>query len=91
MQEFLNPHPLSGVPGTALDPSRIDLSAAFEWMEDYALATKYLEGIGPADDEEARNLKLDYLELEKRVRRRKGLDLPDWWYTLKGKVEEGAI
>lgn len=52
----------------------------------YRLVVRYLERVGPPGEGEA--LKRDFIEVEKRVRESRGEALPDWWYTLRGKVEE---
>jgi transcriptional regulator with XRE-family HTH domain len=49
---------------------------------------RFVEGIGPAGQEKLR--KLDALEGLRRMLTARGT-LPDWWYLLKERVENGAL
>jgi hypothetical protein len=48
--------------------------------------TRFVEGIGPAGQE--RHRKLDALEGLRRMLTARGV-LPDWWYALRDRVENG--
>ena len=48
--------------------------------------TRFVEGIGPAGQE--RHRKLDALEGLRRMLTARGI-LPDWWYALRDRVENG--
>lgn len=51
--------------------------------------TRFLEGVAPAGEE--KEMKLAVLEMVKRMILRVEPRLPDWWYRLRGMVEDGAI
>jgi transcriptional regulator with XRE-family HTH domain len=50
--------------------------------------TRFVEGMGPAGQE--RHRKLDALEGLRRMLTARGM-LPDWWYALRDRVENGEI
>lgn len=64
--------------------------AALEWFRDLEQVTRNLEGTAPKG--EAKQFKQDQLELIRVMHLNLvGEPVPDWWYMLRGKVDEGEI
>ncbi len=56
---------------------------------DVLQVTRYLGGVAPPGEE--KNVKLDILEGIKRTILIRESKLPNWWYTLRGKIEDDAL
>lgn len=66
-----------------------DTDVAEEGFADVLQVTRYLGGVAPPGQE--KNIKLDILEGIKRTILIRESKLPEWWYTLRGKVEDDAL
>ena len=70
-------------------PSHDD-DRAVEWFRDLEQVTRNLEGTAPKG--EGKQFKRDQLELIRHMHTDLvGEPVPDWWYMLRGKVDEGEI
>ena len=67
---------------TAVEPETEELFVSFDAM------VRFVEGIAPPGEERLR--KLDALEGLRRMLTARGA-LPDWWYELKERVENGRL
>jgi transcriptional regulator with XRE-family HTH domain len=71
-----------GVEAAAAEPEAGDVFASLDSV------ARFVEGIAPPGQERFR--KLDALEGLRRMLTARGL-LPDWWYTLKERVDHGEL
>lgn len=75
---------------SATPDSTDDDEAAVEWFRDLEQVTRNLQGTAPKG--EAKQFKQDQLELIRVMHLNLvGEPVPDWWYMLRGKVDEGEI
>ena len=76
---------VSGAPASAAGDE-----AAVEWFRDLEQVTRNLEGTAPKG--EGKQFKQDQLELIRSMHLNLvGEPVPDWWYMLRGKVDEGEL
>ena len=79
--------PVPAEPEQAAEPEAEQAGAEDVFASLDAVA-RFVEGMGPAGQERAR--KLDALEGLRRMLTARGM-LPDWWYALRDRVENGEI
>jgi transcriptional regulator with XRE-family HTH domain len=74
--------------GASAEPDSTDAADADDVFASLDAVVRFVEGFGPPGQERLR--KLDALEGLRRMLTARGI-LPDWWYLLKERVENGGL